>query len=245
MNPTSVFVRALWGDQPPSPYAKGPDEAGLGKNQIEVLNTWRRFAQPKPCLNFVWGKHNADFMRRNGIPFFEMSEAGNPGVSHWSRKLLCCERALELFDEVVWMDWDVRMVRPLPDDFWQQLRRGQCFQAKLHWYKKMRSWFRPLKNSPNPCVLPGGGCFYFRDLNLVRHCHNIFRRFQTATDEVVFALLYREMTQDWIDPEEFSERGFDIPFYLTKRVFQIPKEIVFSCGTFHEAVAKSTKSLVL
>lgn len=58
----------------------------------------------------------------------------------YCRKLLSIQHALRTYDEVCHLDFDVVQVRPLPEEFWLQLRAGSYLQAPLmkHSLKKAK-----------------------------------------------------------------------------------------------------------
>lgn len=238
---TSGFVRGFWRSK--DPKYSDPAIGMLSKHRKDVVKNWLGFGQPTPCLNFVENTEDFTWFRAQGIPavpFVPMAETKHLDCpkAHWIKKFQCIELALQVWDEVIWLDWDCKMIRHLDKHFWSSLREKQPWQSKLHRYTRYRPTMQPIRG--NRLVLPSGGCIYFRDVNVVRTAIEIYCKDAiNSTDEVVMALLYRRITGRWIDVEEFTNMGFDLDVYITPRIFTVPKNVVFAVGTGFEAVGRS------
>lgn len=106
-------VRALWGSYP-----------------IDI---------PSPQYNevvYVWGKENKTKLDDFGYNTIRISnnpyEWGYESISyHYIHKLFAIQKSLESFDKILFLDWDVKLIKELDDDFFNQLP-SSSFQAPLY-----------------------------------------------------------------------------------------------------------------
>lgn len=161
-----VFVRALWGDH-------------HVKRRYKVMEEVKRLAsdrcrgcQSEPCVYYVCGQENADFLRQHGfaarlltvdpvVNWRSIPGDRNPqsmgrqnwGDGHWRHKLEILWIIMEMHPEIVWLDWNAILYGDnpcLPDDFWPMLRKGKPFQMVLRDYVHAQSaWRRRGKGGPN------------------------------------------------------------------------------------------------
>jgi len=106
-------VRALWGSYP-----------------IDI---------PPPQYNevvYVWGTENKSKLDNLGYNTIRMSkneyEWGYESISHhYNHKLFSIKKSLESFNKILFLDWDVKLIKELDDDFFNLLP-SSSFQAPLY-----------------------------------------------------------------------------------------------------------------
>jgi hypothetical protein len=85
---------------------------------------------------YVWGKENKSNLDNLGYTTIKMSnkpfEWGYESISyHYIHKLFAIQKSLESFDKILFLDWDVKLIKQLDDGFFNELPIGS-FQAPLY-----------------------------------------------------------------------------------------------------------------
>jgi hypothetical protein len=120
-----VVIRALWGNS----------EASIK----EVL--------PTPVFEnevvYVWGLDNKKLLDSRGFKTVLMNdEITDPKYStretQFYHKLLVIQRAGEMFDEFIFLDWDCYLLRPLDKYFYDSLRNGNDVQVPTYAYDDVK-----------------------------------------------------------------------------------------------------------
>src|SRR3989304_5006794 len=129
------FVRALWGDELIDRWADRPHE---------VAECRKRTPQPTPSVLVAFGRKNAqmaqeagwDVVLASGEPVVNLtgqrernaraSFGAYPwGMTMYAHKFLAVAAALRAgWDEVVFLDLETALLRPLPEDLWPVLGAG-------------------------------------------------------------------------------------------------------------------------
>lgn len=250
----SVFIRGLWGDTVQE--AEEAETCTIHDTYRKLIEAWTEYEQPTPCINFSFGTHNSEFLKRHGIPRIELAREGivnwsgmadrNPGsggrvnwgLSFWRHKLECIRTALEFFQEVIWLDWDCHLLRKLQPGFWERIRLGQPWQAQLRRYARHHCPRGIIRGKQR--ILPHGGFLYFRDAEIVKELIKIHEEtVPSCTDEVGMALLYRRLTGHWIEVEKWFRDGYAPFCYTTRKACKDPELLLFSEGLLeHDREAK-------
>lgn len=117
------IIRCLWGDKvlreiPPIPTID---------NQIV----------------YVWGRENEKFLRQRGYEVRFMEEDGYSDTydSQFHKKLIALDLSLQEFGEVLLLDWDCHILRPLDETFFRYIKENpiqvplysQCIETKKGW----------------------------------------------------------------------------------------------------------------
>jgi hypothetical protein len=76
-------------------------------------------------LVFVWGSHNEKKLQSRGFKTFLMPDEEFTETSKFYKKLLCWKEASLLFDEFLFLDWDVKSLKNLDENFWKNLRKRE------------------------------------------------------------------------------------------------------------------------
>jgi len=241
----AAFVSGLWGDAVTLAYP--------GQRPYKVLDdarataAWEHKAEPR--LAFAFGQTNADFLHSLGfrekllnaeaVVNYTGATERNPnsvgsfnfGASIWRQKIECMVAAFEEpgVREIVWLDWDIRPMVPVPADFWGQLQRGQPFQAALtQRHRKQCSW-----RATEPRKLHHGGFVYVRGYDTVCRLAELAETRPELNDELLYGLLVDElMGGKWLGSEQYKEMGFEPWCYNVANGAVFPKEneVFRNCG---------------
>jgi hypothetical protein len=68
-------------------------------------------------------------------------------TEQFRHKLEVFDRAMEDFDEIVFLDWDTIPVKPIPDNFWDVLGEKDAIQANSIMYRRRKAMWRGRKDS--------------------------------------------------------------------------------------------------
>ena len=213
---TSGFVRFLFGDS---------IVARRGKVLGDAERLLAEELQPSPLVTFAYGHGNYDWLRQRGVdavlasehPVIDWDLVGRRdpkdngqlnygGYSIWRMKLDAIMRAFQWFDELVFLDFDAHLRKPLPSDFWERLRQGRPIQMPLIGYHVRHCRWRGKYNQRS---VPEGAFIHLRDRSIVERAIELYahpdRRWWT--DQIIFAYAMDEMAGR-LEPNTFTIDGY-------------------------------------
>ena len=216
---TSAFVSGLWGDEVQLCYS--------GIKPYKVYDDARTAAladfRPEPRIVYAYGDGNAAFLESIGVTSILLSPDPVPnftgqaerrtgksvvhayGASVWRAKIEFIAKAVEEHDEVVWLDWDIHLVKPLPADFWDRMRERRPFQAALRQLHRRQADWR----KHDPRKLHHGGFVYVRGRGVAERLLRLCVEHPMLNDELVYCKLVDEMMGgEFLGPEAYREMGF-------------------------------------
>lgn len=97
------IIRALWGN------------FDFYKNEIPTTPLYNEVV-------YVWGSENLNRLNQLGYDTIFMGEDTHKPRHAFHLKLECLIKAEEDFNEIVFMDWDIKQVKELDDTFYNELR---------------------------------------------------------------------------------------------------------------------------
>lgn len=108
---------------------------------------------------FVWGSFNEEKLRKFGYRTFlvstlETDKEFSSWEKHFAHKLRALELADGMFDEYLFLDWDVYPVQKIDDKFYELIRAGNDIQVPLYTYYD--GFFRDVKKYIERFPLPDG-----------------------------------------------------------------------------------------
>jgi len=194
------FVRALWGD-----------EAVVRRSKVveDIEDHCKRPLQARPEVVFSYGDENHELLRGFGMnpikvtddPVVDWDGTGdrdshdrggyNYGYILWRHKTDAILRAFEHFDEVIWLDWDVRVLKEPTEAMWARLRLGAPIQMPLCQYHRRICRWRGKYHSRK---LPLGAWLYCRAPWIVERVNELYRDDKTAVDQTLFAMVMDQMS---------------------------------------------------
>lgn len=88
---------------------------------------------------FVWGTLNYERLKKFGyhcilVNSLETDVQFATWETHFAHKLRALELADKLYDEYLFLDWDVYPIKPLDDNFYNLIRNGNDIQVPLYCY---------------------------------------------------------------------------------------------------------------
>tara|TARA_R110000824_G_scaffold12226_8_gene53695 strand:- start:8587 stop:9282 length:696 start_codon:yes stop_codon:yes gene_type:complete len=191
------FIRALWGVFDDS-HRVTNRRFRVSRNIQEVLKNKHKV----PFETFVFGEKNFDELKSSGIdatlldkePFrFDL-------IKHQYRnKIEILSEAMEKYDEIVYLDWDVSQRRELPEDFWDKCGERAPIQACLQQYHRRKCTWR----KQDIRKVPNGGFLYIRDKKLVERAKYWWGKHQQDNDEIAWSRVIDELMEGWNGPEDF------------------------------------------
>jgi hypothetical protein len=126
------IIRCIWGKRDHQFFEKNlasyHDECVLAKendNKYAVDNQ----------MVIVWDKPNADLMEKLGYPYHYMGESNKFDAGlNFLHKLIALETAMDLYDEILFLDWDCLAQKSLDNNFFKILRSKGPIQMPLYFY---------------------------------------------------------------------------------------------------------------
>ncbi len=226
----SVFIRGLWGD---AQMAKWP------KSMADAAGNIIKGCHPIGTTTYVYGEANQLFLgwlrckatlmgsapvQSWGRPGDRNPSQGNKsrnrghenwGMTTWRHKLEIIRSAVEIFGEVVWLDWDCHLLKPLPGDFWHQMRRGASLQcALIHLPGRILNRWRVDSDDPTnyrASFSHHGAFIYCRDIEIVNRLIQISDEHPQEIDEQHIARWIEEQWGGWTSssPKRWVDEGYD------------------------------------
>ena len=252
-----IFLRGLWGDvatprlskvrsdmrraaavqNQPTPVigmAYGSENASIMREEASLDSV--RVVHNDPLVDwFGYGDrgalapvtHYPESQRKARRP--NTSSVHHPyGVSIWRHKLEVLAAGLKEAEAVCWLDWDCRLLRELPTDWWGQMAKGAAFQAALSCYKKPKCHWRPGPwGDASRNVVPCGSFVYCRDATIINRLLEIQNEHQDWYDETVYAYWVDEACGGWPGIDEYHRLGFQPEGVYVHRPPVVPKDPLF------------------
>jgi len=106
---------------------------------------------------------------------------------------------------MIFIDWDVWPVKPIPDDLWDRLGAKDPLQALLQHYRRRKIFWRPTDSRKTL----SGGFVYIRDPAIPRKLLEISDEHPTFSEEVVMAYYVDRVLGHWpnVPDETISVRA--------------------------------------
>jgi len=163
----------------------------------------------------VWDEVNCKFMEKLGYPYLYMGESKFDKQFNFFYKILALERAMELYDEILFLDWDCFIQKPLDDTFYGLVRSKGDIQMPLYFYcgeiLDMFQTINPRQSEDHQyynmffynmirhgkwkfddgLVIPNAGFIYCRDKEFFKELIDIQRRYGVVSNiEEICAMIY-------------------------------------------------------
>tara|TARA_R110000824_G_scaffold12226_8_gene53697 strand:- start:10007 stop:10774 length:768 start_codon:yes stop_codon:yes gene_type:complete len=154
-----AFIRGLWGNIWHDPKETTDRGLKIAKDINRVTNS--KFQAD--FVTYVFGKDN-EIALKNEFGLKTKLVDRSPIVwdmtdELYRHKLEILKIAMQDYDEIVYLDWDCILVKPLLADFWERLNKKDSFQGNLFQYRTKKCLWRDddLRKVVN------GGFLYMRD----------------------------------------------------------------------------------
>lgn len=161
---------------------------------------------------YVLGKENYKFIKNLGYNAVLVSEDNyNKDLSsnhtfidfkNLNHKLWLFEKALQEYNEIIFLDWDCRLIKPLDENFYNLVKNGGELQVPLYIYPEnsldwmcetssSEDFFPALKknvikysyNWKNHYIIPNTGFMYCRNKNINLLAKSLNLKLETVPDE--------------------------------------------------------------
>ena len=192
------FVRGLWGVY--------DDSNRITKRRFRVKRNVQQIVTAKhtvPFVTYVFGEENFVELKELGVNAILLDKNPAPFnlVRHQYRnKIEILMHAMEDFDEIVYMDWDVYLKAKLPSDMWEKLGNRASIQACLQQYHRPKCPWR----KDDWRKVPNGGFVYLRDKQLPSLAATWWEKLGSGdNDEPAWARIIDEMMGGWQGMEAF------------------------------------------
>jgi len=126
------IIRCLWGKRDHQFFEKDlasyHDECSIAKANDDLYGIENQMV-------IVWDKENRDLMEKLGYPYHYMGESNPFSLNlNFLHKILALDKAMELYDEILFIDWDCFAQKRLDDNFVNLLRSRYEVQIPLYFY---------------------------------------------------------------------------------------------------------------
>jgi len=185
------FIRALWGIY---------NKEQRTKHRIWLDNDIEFCQMNKyqiPYTTFVFGEDNYKQLIDRGIQCFLVDK--RPFVwdmvkEQYMHKIEVLKYGTQLFDEMIFLDWDTLPIKELPDDLWFKLSQKASLQATLRQYYRNRiSW-----EGTDRRYVPSAAFIYIRDKNIPFHLEEIWKTIgKPWTEETVLRKYIEDDMKGW------------------------------------------------
>lgn len=232
------FVRTLWGihDHQGRRFYKRRSKID---NDI-ILQKQSKFAPP--CKIFVFGEDNYKALIDDG---FDCELADKKPIvwdmdkQQFRHKIEAFKLGMELFDEMVFLDWDMYSLKPLPDHFWDVLQKKDALQAIIRMYHRRKAYWRRGDKRKVPCA----SFVYIREKQIAQDLIEMWESMNKPwSEETVLGRYMDQKTGGWQGIEKYWET-YEPDFFVLRegRVFEREllntKEKIFDHKNFKEVGA--------
>ena len=204
------FIRGLWGIHTQETeimerrYKIDNDIKIVGLNKIEM-----------PFVTYVFGTKNYDYLVKRGFECKLVDKEpllwdhSDRKIHYYGYKLKVLVEAMKDYDEIVFLDWDCLLAKPLPQDFWEVLGRKSSIQAILRAYKKRKYGLREKDKRKRPCA----SFIYLRDKKIADQMYNYWLENKQMAEEQVMAKTMDDLMGGWKGVDKYWEL-FEPDFFV-------------------------------
>lgn len=239
MKKKNGFVRVIWGaflEEDESALRniekeygikQDPDNSMLNRRvkiERDIARCFEKDKFPIPSVTYVFGKQNYDKLVERGLECVLVHDEPykyHPISGIYRHKLYAYKHMMADYEECVFIDFDCRLTKELPNDFWEVLNKKEVLQASLHKYCTPRMNHRNMGNKRTSLhankMTPTGAFVYMRGEEVA---DRMFELNKTGSNkwscEPVMGLLTDEICGGWQGIEKYWEL-FEPEFYTAKR----------------------------
>lgn len=215
------FVRALWGIHEHEGRrfylrrTKQDDDIRLMQK-----NPW----VPKSKV-YVFGTDNFKMCEELGFDAVLLDERPiiwDMDTQQFRHKLEVFDKAMEDFDEIVFLDWDNIPVKPIPDNFWDVLGQKAAIQSNMCQYKRKKAMWRGRYDTRK---LPNAAFVYIRDKAITEGMLETWEELgKPWSEELVMGRHIDKINGGWQGLDHYWENHEPHWFAMPRRYFSYPPE---------------------
>ena len=191
------FIRTLWGIR---------EDKWRRRHRTNLDSHFRLLRHNKYEKSFtayVFGEENYKQLEDMGFNCHlidKRSIVWDMDLEQFRHKLEALKYGMQELDEMVFLDWDTQLIKPLPDNFWDVLSQKAPIQASLRMYHRRRIRWR----KPDARKVPCAPFVYMRDKNipdeLIRIWEELGKPFQ---EETVLMRYIENLMGEWKGLDEY------------------------------------------
>jgi len=171
----------------------------------------------------VFGEDNYKFLEDQGISAKLVDKRDivwDLDTQQFRHKLEAFRLGMQDFDEIVFLDWDELPIAPLPDDFWDVLRKKASIQAILRMYHRRKATWRKINQRMIPCA----SFVYIGDKKIPDDIIKIWETTSSGfSEEVAMARYIDEINSGWIGTDRYWNMH-EPDFFVLNEAQIYPKE---------------------
>jgi hypothetical protein len=159
-------IRCLWGKSDHQFFEKNlqsyHDECYLTKENDNLNGIDNQMV-------IVWDEPNRKLMEELGYQYYYMGESSEYSLNlNFLHKIIALEKAMEMYDEILFLDWDCLAIKPIDKNFQDLLRSRGNIQIPLYFYPgEIIDQFRKI----DPIVDDNMHYFNMFFYNMIRNCN--------------------------------------------------------------------------
>lgn len=178
---SAAFIRCLWGSYSTEPGWRGKCRSKMDRDIQRCLKAKRKIQ----FNTYVFGEENFKMLIGNGLTNCTLVDkkatVWSTQTQMFRHKLEAFRLGMQDFDKIVFLDWDVFLLCPLPPDFWKILGRKQPIQAVLRQYAKSMAPWRTQDHKQ----IPSASFVYIRDKQIPHDLISVWERLGCGMSEEV------------------------------------------------------------
>lgn len=156
------FIHALWGIH----EHEGRRFYKRRTKQDDDIRLKLKSPYNEPFRVYVFGEDNYAMTQELGFDSVLIDKRPiiwDMDTEQFRHKLEVFDKAMEDFDEIVFLDWDTIPVKPIPDNFWEKMEEKASFQSPLIYYRRRKALWRGKTDSRK---LSSASFVYLRDKSI-------------------------------------------------------------------------------
>lgn len=143
-------------------------------------------------------------------------------TQQFRHKLEVFYRAMEDFDEIVFLDWDNIPIKPIPENFWDVLSKKDPIQANLCQYRRRKAVWRGQVDSRK---LPNAAFVYIREKDIAKDMLQVWEDLKRPwSEELVIGKYIDNINGGWKGLDYYWEHYEPHWFSMPRVYWSYPKE---------------------
>jgi hypothetical protein len=215
------FVRALWGIH----EHEGRRFYKRRTKQDDDIRLMLKNPYVPESKVYVFGEDNYAMTQELGMDAVLVDKRPiiwDMDTEQFRHKLEVFDRAMEDFDEMVFLDWDTIPVKPIPDNFWDVLGEKDAIQANSIMYRRRKAMWRGRSDSRK---LSCAAFVYCRDKNITEGMLETWEEMgRPWSEELVMARHIDKINGGWQGLEHYWDHHEPHWFSMPKMYWSYPPE---------------------
>ena len=196
----SSFVRAIWGNCINKEYRNG-------KVDKDIQRVLESEFEPE-FTTYVFGIDNYRYFKNElGMKRLVLVDSKSTlwdlETEMYRHKLEVFKCAMSMNDEIVYLDWDCVATKSIPDNFWEEIRKKDSFQANLFQYRTKKCIWR----ETDPRKVTNGGFIYIGNKSIPQKFIENWDSFKERNEKIKSkrSLKFREQCLTFDDEPAMSK----------------------------------------